>query len=187
MRISGEKEPKLSQSLVVDEDLMVLWGNGRYESIGPENLNWETVEVHQKFGLTPKEKMGLAILDNKSVSTEWDDTILARELPLLSEEGIEHGFNEKEIKTILAKVSVPDLSDEEPVFELTPRLYEKYNYIMLFFDNDIDFLYATQLLELKKMADRMKPQKVGLYRAIPGMDAINLIKKNRDMEQSDPE
>jgi len=187
MQTSREKEPNLSQNLVVDEKLTVLWGNGRYLAIGPENLNWKKVQVHIKYGLSQKEKRALAILDNKSVSTEWDEKLLALELPMLAAESLETGFSEKEIKDLVLKMKPEEEMTTEPAFDMTPRLYEKYNYILMFFKNELDFLYASQLLELKKMRDRMKPQKVGLYRGVDGMKAIELIKKSKNVKHLEEE
>lgn len=173
----SNKEPYLLQPLVVDEKNTVLIGNGRLEAI--QQLQWSKVEVIVKEGLSEDQKKALSILDNKSISTEWNDDILAKDLPMLSEKAIETGFTEKEIKDLLTKMSKVDLpQDEEMTYDLTPQLYEKYDYILLFFDNEIDFLNASQLVGLKKMRDRMKNQKVGLYRAVKGNDAIALIKKN---------
>ena len=173
----SNKEPYLLQPLVVDEKNTVLIGNGRLEAI--QQLQWNKVEVIVKEGLNDDQKKALSILDNKSISTEWNDDILAKDLPMLSEKAIETGFSEKEIKDLLTKMSKVDLpEDEEMTYDLTPQLYEKYDYILLFFDNEIDFLNASQLVGLKKMRDRMKNQKVGLYRAVKGNDAIERIKKN---------
>jgi len=98
---------------------------------------------------------------------------------MLSEKAIETGFTEKEIKDLLTKISKINLPEEEEMtYDLTPQLYEKYDYILMFFDNEIDFLNASQLVGLKKQRDRMKNQKVGLYRAVRGNDAIAKIKKN---------
>jgi hypothetical protein len=178
-------EPKLLQTICVDENMVVLIGNGR--TIGIRQLGWKKVEVNVIEGLTEDEKMQLAILDNKSISLEWDEDLLAKALPKLSDKGLETGFSEKEIMDIVAKTT--ELPDETtPTYEMSPRLYEKYNYILLFFRNEIDFLYASQLFQLKKMSDRMKPQKVGLYRCIEGMDAIKKIKESKDeIPHTEPE
>tara|TARA_B100001245_G_C22734675_1_gene356489 strand:- start:108 stop:746 length:639 start_codon:yes stop_codon:yes gene_type:complete len=169
-------EPKLLQPLVVDEKDVVMIGNGRLEAI--KQLGWNKVEVIVKDGLSNDQKKALSILDNKSISTEWNEEILVKQLPELSQKSIETGFTEKEIHDLLKKsTDILAGADTEPVYDLTPKLYEKYDYIMLFFDNEVDFLYVSQLLKLKKMRDRMKPDKVGLYRAIKGMDAIELLKK----------
>lgn len=173
----SDKEPKLLQPLVVDEKDMVMIGNGRLEAI--KQLGWSKVEVIVKDGLSNDQKKALSILDNKSISTEWNEEILVKQLPDLSEKALETGFSEKEIHDILKKATDEILvgDDEEPMYELTPKLYEKYDYIMLFFKNEMDFLNISQVLGLTKMRDRMKPDKVGLYRAVDGLDAVERLKK----------
>ena len=171
----SKDEPHLLQPLVVDEKNTVLIGNGRLEAI--KQLGWQTVEVIVKDGLTEDQKKALSILDNKSVSLEWNEDILVKELPDLADKALETGFSEKEIQNLLMKANKAiEENVEQPTYDMTPQLYEKYDYILLFFDNEIDFLNASQLVGLKKMRDRMKNQKVGLYRAVKGNDAIAKIK-----------
>ena len=171
----SKDEPHLLQPLVVDEKNIVLIGNGRLEAI--KQLGWQTVEVIVKDGLTEDQKRALAILDNKSISLEWNEDILVKELPDLADKALETGFSEKEIQNLLMKANkAMEQNVEQPTYDMTPQLYEKYDYILLFFDNEIDFLNASQLVGLKKMRDRMKNQKVGLYRAVKGNDAIAKIK-----------
>ena len=173
----SKDEPYLLQPLVVDEKNTVLIGNGRLEAI--KQLGWQTVEVIIKDDLSEDQKKALAILDNKSVSLEWNEDILVKELPDLSDKALETGFSEKEIKDLLKKFAIdPSAMVAEPVYDMTPRLYEKYDYVLLFFKNEMDFLNVTQMLGLKKMRDRMKPQKVGLFRAIEGMEAVKKIKEH---------
>jgi len=171
---SKTEEPKLLQAICSDEKNMVLIGNGRLQAI--IQLEWKKVEVNVLEGLTADEKKTLAILDNKSISLEWNEGLLARMLPNLQDKGYDTGFTAKEIRDLVAKTTEISTTDEPP-YDMSPRLYEKYNYILLFFKNEIDFLFASQLLDLKKMKDRMKPDKVGLYRAIEGMEAITKIQK----------
>jgi hypothetical protein len=174
----SSKEPYLLQPLVVDEKNTVLIGNGRLEAI--QQLQWKKVEVIIKEGLSSDQKKALSILDNKSISTEWNDNILAQQLPELDALSLETGFTEKEIHDLLKKTNDSGIvEDTEPVYDLSPKLHEKYDYIMLFFENETDFLYASQMLKLPKVKDRMKQNKVGLSRAIKGMDAIDIIKKSK--------
>jgi ParB-like chromosome segregation protein Spo0J len=175
----SEKEPVLLQPLVVDEKNTVLIGNGRLEAI--KQLEWKKVEVIIKSGLSKEQKKALSILDNKSISTEWNEDLLAQQLPELDDLALDTGFSEKEIRDLIKKADamVGGQIDAEPVYDLSPKLHEKYDYIMLFFDNEVDFLFAQQLLKLKKVKDRMKQNKVGMCRAIKGMEAIETIKKSK--------
>lgn len=173
----SNNEPHLLQPLVVDENNTVLIGNGRLEAV--KQLGWEKVEVIVKKGLSEDQKKALSILDNKSISMEWNEDILVKDLPALSDKALETGFSEKEIKDLINKLNKKELDVvAEPMYDMTPRLYEKYNYVLLFFKNEMDFLNASQMIKLKKMRDRMKPQKIGLFRAMDGMEAINNIKEH---------
>lgn len=180
---SKSVEPKLLQAICIDEEDTVLIGNGRLEAI--IQMGWKKVEVNVLEGLTKDEKLQLAILDNKSISLEWNEELLAKALPKLADKGMETGFTEKEIADLIAKTTtLPEL--DHVVYDMSPRLYEKYNYILLFFRNEIDFLFASQLFKLQKMKDRMKPQKVGLYRAVDGMEAIKRIQETPRHEIPSP-
>lgn len=174
----SNEEPYLLQPLVIDELNTVLIGNGRLEAI--KQLEWKNVEVIVKDGLSKDQKRALSILDNKSISLEWNEDILAQQLPILSDLSLDTGFSEKEIHDLIKKADnllLNNIENNEPVYDLTPKLYEKYDYIMLFFKNEMDFLNASQVLNLTKMRDRMKPDKVGLYRAVDGVDALERLKK----------
>jgi len=164
------------QKIVVDEENTILIGHGRYEAL--KEMGWDELEVEVKEGLTEKEKKALAILDNKSISLEWNEDVLARDLPKLADDALETGFSEKEIKDLIAKMMKAPEAEIEPVYDMTPRLYEKYDYILLFFKNEMDFLNVSQILGLKKMRDRMKPLKVGLFRGIDGLDAVKKIREH---------
>lgn len=180
----SKDEPKLLQPIVVDEKKMIIIGHGRLEAI--KELKWDTVECVIKDGLSEDEKVALSILDNKSTSLEYDEDLLAKVLPELSKKAIETGFSEREIAELVEKSTRVPEEEITPAYDMSPRLYESYNYILLFFKNDIDFLYASQLFDLKKMSDRMKPKKVGLYRAVDGIQAIKKIKEKGIHEISNP-
>ena len=172
----SNEEPYLLQPLVIDELNTVLIGNGRLEAI--KQLEWKNVEVIVKDGLSKDQKRALSILDNKSISLEWNEDILAQQLPILSDISLDTGFSEKEIHDLIKKMNAIQIPlSNEPVFDMTPRLHEKYDYVLLFFKDELDFLNISQMLKLGKMRDRMKPDKVGFYRGIDGMLAIDRIKE----------
>ena len=100
----SEKEPVLLQPLVVDEKNTVLIGNGRLEAI--KQLEWKKVEVIVKDGLSKEQKKALSILDNKSISTEWNEDILAQQLPELDDLALDTGFSEKEIRDLIKKIGI---------------------------------------------------------------------------------
>jgi len=168
------------QNIVVDEKNTIIIGHGRL--IALKELGVDEIEVTVKEGLTEDEKLSLAIADNKIISNEWDEQLLAKELPKLQKKGLETGFNEKEIKDLKYKIQNANKEIEEPAFPLSPRLNEKYDYILMFFTDELDFKYASQLLKLPMVKDRIKHHEVGTCRAIPGMQAIKKIQKAQVMD-----
>jgi len=163
------------QEIVSDEHGTILKGKGRWLSL--IDRGFTKVEHVVKRGLSEDEKLAMIIVDNKIFLNEWDDEKLLKTLPKLQEKGLDTGWSETEIKQLMLKMQDEPLVIES-TYDLSPRLYEKYNYILLFFTTEPDFLHVSQMLKLKKMKDRMKPKKIGVYRAIDGNLAIQMVKEH---------
>ena len=68
--------------------------------------------------------------------------------------------------------------DEEPDIEFTEELNETHNYMVLYFDNEIDWLNITSLFGLKtvKALDSKKGfEKKGVGRVIKGSDFLSKL------------
>lgn len=71
--------------------------------------------------------------------------------------------------------------DEKPEVEFTKELLEEHNYIVLYFDNEVDWLQALSLFNLKTVkALDAKPgfMKMGVGRVLKGSEAIESLKAN---------
>lgn len=69
--------------------------------------------------------------------------------------------------------------DVKGEIEFTEELYESHNYVVLYFDNEIDWLQLQSMYPLKQVkALDSKPgySKVGIGRVIKGADFLNAIK-----------
>ena len=163
------------QIIVIDEKKFILKGAGRWESL--KERGYTNVEVEIKEGLTEDEKLAMMISDNKIVSTLYNNQILIKELPKLERKGLETIWTEKEIKELFMHTKEP-LKPTESTYELSPKLYEHYNYILLFYKDERDFKQAKQMLGLKSVQDRMKPEKIGILRAIDGNEAFDKLKRH---------
>jgi len=168
------EEDGYDQEIVIDEKNTILKGKGRWMAL--LDRKFVQAEVVLKEGLTEEQKLTMIVRDNKIFSLEYDKEILSKVVPLLDKQGIDTGYSEKEIKLLLAD---PNLEIEgEKTYDLSPRLYEHYDYIVLFFKTDLDFKFAKQVFNLKIVRDRMKHQKVGVLRAIDGITGIEQVKKH---------
>lgn len=84
---------------------------------------------------------------------------------------------------------VEELSEtEKPEIEFSEVLGEEHNYIVLYFDNEVDWIQAETLFDLKpvkcgstrkdkKITNSM--QRVGLGRVLKGAEAINKIMEGK--------
>ena len=77
---------------------------------------------------------------------------------------------------------------EVPEVEFTQVLDESHNYVVLYFDNEVDWLQAQTLLELKpvrlmntvKGSDNVHAKETGIGRVLRGVDVFNrLLRENR--------
>ena len=93
------------------------------------------------------------------------------------------GFNSAELEK-MSLLNTADSSTEQPVDPDAPEvpfaeeLLEKHNYVVLFFDNDVDWLQALTLFDLHTVNDsstRPGYERRGIGRVIRGADAINQI------------
>lgn len=83
------------------------------------------------------------------------------------------GFSENELKKVFK------LQDEKPEVAFTEELLEKHNYIVLYFENEMDFLNLQTVFPLTTVkaldaTDTYKRQGVG--RIVNGVDFINALK-----------
>lgn len=121
------------------------------------------------------------LADNKIAElAEIDDGLAAellKELEAVNAEIELTGFSDNEIEKIINTIDKKD-REEKPEIEFSEELHESSNYIVLYFENDIDWLQALTLFELKTVkALDSKPgyEKMGIGRVLDGAEALNSI------------
>ena len=165
------------RSIVIDNDGEIIGGNGIYEAWGNkpvkviETDGSELVVVKRTDLRTGDEKRKrLAVLDNSTSDTsEFDNKLLETDFDInqLEELGIE------------IKEKKEDVDGEVP---FTEELGEEHNYIVLYFDNSVDWLQAETLFGdfiKKKQALSSKDgyRKMGVGRVVRGADFLKEITK----------
>ncbi len=67
---------------------------------------------------------------------------------------------------------------EEPEVEFSQELMESHNYVVLYFDNDMDWLQCQTVLDLKPVRSKhLKLKQVGIGRVLKGRPIIERIRK----------
>lgn len=165
------------RSIVIDAEGEIIGGNGVFEAWGDrpikviESDGSELVVVQRTDLKTDDEKRKkLAIMDNSTSDTStWDMSLLQADfdIPDLADLGVD--------------VKLKDVDDKEPDIKFTEELLEEHNYVVLYFDNSVDWLQAQSILGLETVhALRSRPgfEKKGVGRVIRGSEAIEKIRKN---------
>ena len=187
------KQQGAGRSVLTDADNILIAGNGVYQEAVELGIPVRIIESDGRELVVIKrtdlrnsdpKRTALAIADNKcSDLSVFDDEKLEELLseiendPLLSAAS---GFSETEIAEIL-KQSEPDqkTDDEKPEVPFSEEILENHNYIVLYFDNDVDWLQAKTIFNLKTVRDSGskagKYDHLGVGRVIRGADAINRL------------
>lgn len=173
------KELGAGRSILIDADNEIIGGNGVYEQAQKLGLKTKIIETDGSELVVVKrtdlksgdeKRKRLAVMDNSTSDTStFDNELLVSDFDLsqLSEMGID-------IK--------PKVEDEEGDVPFTEELLEEHNYIVLYFDNSVDWLQAETLFDkylTTKQALNSKEgyRKMGVGRVVRGADFLKDLTK----------
>tara|TARA_R100000808_G_scaffold22815_1_gene49951 strand:- start:1924 stop:2514 length:591 start_codon:yes stop_codon:yes gene_type:complete len=154
--------------IVVDEDFTILGGNMRYKACIEAGLKEVPITIAK--GLTEEQKREFIVKDNVGFG-EWDYDLLANEWDSvqLAEWGLDVWENE-------------DDKEEEIIeeIEFSEFLDECNNYVVLYFDNEIDWLSAQTHFDISSVYSKRangKEWSKGVGRVLNGGKYLKSIKK----------
>lgn len=130
------KEFGFKVPIVIDKDNVIVAGHTRL--LAAKELKMTTVPCIVADDLTEEQIRAYRLVDNKVAEiSEWDKDILAGELGDIHEIDMDiFGF-------ILQEEEKEE--EIEPELEFSEVLGEEHNYIVLYFDNEVDWLNAESL------------------------------------------
>jgi len=148
--------------IVVDEKNIILGGNMRYKACIEAGL--KEIYVIQADDLSEDQKKEFIIKDNVGFG-EWDWDVLANqwELPKLEDWGLDVQVDEEK-ETIEGEITFSEFLDES------------HNYVVLYFDNDIDWLQAQTHFDINSVSSKRsngKQWSKGIGRIINGTKYLN--------------
>ena len=172
------KEFGVVQPIVVDRNNTIIIGHCRYEAmkrLGYDELQEDWVKV---VDLSEEEAEKLRLLDNKLNESEWDMELLKDLVPSIDFSDFEVDWNLGEEKE---KENKDNEKREVPFAEI---LGEENNYIVLKFNNTVDWLQIESLFGLEnrqaystrvdgKIGKNMK--RIGVGRVVDGAEFLNKI------------
>lgn len=165
------------RSIVIDNEGEIIAGNGIYEQAKALNIPVKIIEsdgselvVVKRTDLAPddEKRKQLAVMDNStSDSSEFDMKLLQKdfEIPQLEEMGVD--------------VKIKEEKEDKPDIEFTEELLEEHNYVVLYFDNSVDWLQAESLFGLKTvqaLGSKEGFRKMGVGRVLKGSEALERLK-----------
>jgi hypothetical protein len=174
------EETGFGRSVVIDSENELIAGNGVVSQL-PKDTKIKVVEtdgselvVVKRIDLKTEDKKRKELARNDNATSdkvEWDNDTLIADFSLdeLEKWGIEIPTKE-EVET-----------EEEPDVDFSEELLEEHNYVVLYFDNSVDWLQAESIFGLKtvKALDSKKGyNKQGVGRVLKGAEALENIRKS---------
>lgn len=144
---------------------IIVEGHGRL--IAAKRLGMDSVPCIRLDHLTDEQRKAYALAHNKTAElSKWFDELLQAELTDIEKIDMElFGFDLDSLKE----------KEEEPgEVPFTEELMLEHNYIVLYFDNEFDWLVAQEKFGLKEVKDLIprKKQPTGIGRVINGKDIL---------------
>ena len=172
------KEFGFKVPIIIDKNYVIVSGHTRLKAA--KQLGLKEVPTIMVDDLTEEQIKAFRLADNKvSEKAEWDNDLLGEELDNILNINMEDfGFD------LIESLEEENEEDEEGEIQFTEILGEEHNYIVLYFDNEVDWLQAESLFNLKnvKNLSTRKDGKItkgmegkGIGRVIKGREAIDKI------------
>jgi hypothetical protein len=160
---------------------LVVRGHGRL--MAAERLGLETVPVDFQDYASEADEWTDLLADNRIPEfASMDDELTAKllnDLEKIADDIEITGYTQKDLQKMI-RANEKKNQNEAGEVEFTEELHESSNYVVLYFDNDIDWLQALTIFGLKTVkALDSKPgfEKAGIGRVVNGADALNRILK----------
>ena len=163
--------------IVIDKNNVVI--NGHTRLLASKKLGLKEVPVIVADDLTEAQVKAFRIADNKtSEYAEWNEELLKIELEQLED----MNFSMKEFDLVLEydieDGEVDKKEDVKPEIEFTEELLERHNYVVLYFDNEVDWLQAESLFDIKTVKAKNEGREMkGVGRVLNGAKALSNIMK----------
>lgn len=172
------KEFGFTQPVIVDKNNCVVAGHGRI--LGARKAGLKQVPTVCLEDLTEEQIKAYRLVDNKLNESEWDNDLLKQSLDEIAEMDMEvFGFAMDSL--------VDETIEVEPDVPFTEVLNEENNYIVLKFENKIDWINAMGLFGVEKVKayptkkDGNKKSfgdRAGVGRVLNGTEVIERLREN---------
>ena len=165
------KEFGFKVPIVIDSNNVIVAGHTRFKAA--KKLNITEVPCIVADDLSEEQIKAFRLADNKvSEFSKWDNSLLDAELFDIDFDMCLFGFEAKG----------EDEENIEGEVQFTESLDEKHNYLVLLFDNEIDWLQAQSLFDIKPVKEyssrkdgSIKKDTKGVGRVLNGSKALSIL------------
>lgn len=159
--------------LVCPETNEVLSGNGRLMAAKKLEMT-EVPVVYAPEGLSEKQKADLVIASNKLVENSGYNNNLDILLGM-------YELNPEDFGISAVEKALKQQEEDEPEVPFTEELLEEHNYVVLYFDNSVDWLQIKSLFGIdtvKALDSKDGYERTGQGRVVNGAKALELLRKH---------
>ena len=155
---------------------MIVCGHTRYKAA--KHLGLDDIPCIVADDLTDEQIKAYRLADNKVAEcATWDESLLALELgEIIDFDMGEFGFD------LLEDEQIVEAAEEKPQVEFTEVLEEEHNYLVLFFETDVDWLQALTLFDVKPVKNlpankkgKERNSRIGTGRVLNGAKALSKL------------
>ena len=171
--VASIKEFGFTNPLLIDEGNTLIAGHGRL--MAAKELKMDEIPCVRLSHLSDAQKKAYVIADNKiALNSGWDDDLLKSELADLDDLGFDvsvTGFDD-----ILEDAGIG--GEQEGEVKFSEYLNEAHNYVVLYFENDIDWLQAQTHFNLESVHSKRANGKTwskGIGRVVDGAEYLKKL------------
>lgn len=168
--------------IIVDGNNVIVAGHTRREAA--EQLGMDEVPVIIADDLSEEQVKAFRLADNKVAEfSDWDIGMLEEEISDLISDDFDMEQFGFEITRKLEETNDGDDEEVKPEVEFTTELGEESNYIVLSFDNSVDWLQLQSVFDLKRVKaldSKDGYEKIGTGRVVDGIEFLEEVRGNRD-------
>ena len=163
--------------IVIDKNNVVI--NGHTRLLASKKLGLKEVPVIVADDLSEAQVKAFRIADNKtSEYAEWNEELLKLELEQLEDMNFSMSDFDLNLEYGLFNEEVKKEENKDVEIEFTEEILEKHNYVVLYFDNEIDWIQAETLFDIKTVKAKNEGREMkGVGRVLNGSKALNNILK----------
>lgn len=180
------REFGIKQPLVIDENNVIVVGHTRFAAA--KKLGYTEVPCVIASDLTEDQINAYRIADNRTAEyASWDVELLNNQLANILTVDMEmFGFD------LNADEQVKKKEEEKGEVPFTEVLGEEHNYLVLYFDNEVDWLQLQSLLELKEVRGlstrkdgvmKKNMQRKAIGRVMRGNDALEKLRRHYEHQR----